>query len=354
MSRQYNPLESREQETASRLSGWYRENRRELPFRSGRDPYRIWVSEIMAQQTRMEALIPYYERFMARFPSLKDLAEAPEERVLESWAGLGYYSRARNLHRTARILYGERGGRFPESAEELKKLPGIGEYTAGAIASISFGRPEPAVDGNVLRVFSRLRNRSDSPSSPELRREAAAWVRGILEEGRPEILTQAIMELGALVCIPASPRCGKCPLQDLCLGYASGDPGRLPVPPVRKEKPLSQFAVICLQDPRGFVLVRKRTESLLKGMWQYLVLEGNPDAEEIRSILFGQGFVPGEIRKAGTGRHVFSHRVWQMQGYCCRLMSPLPETLPEGYCFVEPARLRELAFPAAFRFLGTP
>jgi len=353
MNRDNNHRESRELETASRLSDWYRENRRDLPFREGRDPYRIWVSEIMAQQTRMEAVIPYYDRFMDRFPSLQDLAEAPEERVLEAWAGLGYYSRARNLHTTARILWEERKGEFPGSAQELKMLPGIGEYTAGAIASIAFGRPEPAVDGNVLRVYARVTNREDNTASPAFRRETAAWTRKILEEGRPETLTQAIMELGALICIPGTPRCGKCPLQDLCQGYASGDPGRLPAPAVRKEKPVSHFAVIYLKDSQGNVLLRKRTESLLKGMWQYLMLAGDTEPNRIQTILRQQGFITGEILPVGTGRHVFSHRIWQMRGYRCTLISPPPDILPEGYHFVEPERLRELPFPAAFRFLST-
>jgi A/G-specific adenine glycosylase len=211
------------------LLDWYRANRRDLPWRATRDPYAIWISEAMLQQTRVETAIPYYERFLARFPDLQTLADADSDDVLGVWAGLGYYSRARNLHAAARIVVDEHAGELPDDAEALRSLPGVGRYTAGAVASIAFDRPEPVVDGNVSRVFARLRGiRDDVRKAATVRRlweEAAALVRG----PHPGDLNQALMELGARVCTPRAPRCPVCPVAHHCEAQRGGDAEALPV-----------------------------------------------------------------------------------------------------------------------------
>ena len=211
------------------LLAWYRANRRELPWRATRDPYAIWVSEAMLQQTRVETAIPYYERFLERFPDVAALASADLDDVLGAWAGLGYYSRARNLHAAARLVAERHGGEVPDDVEQLRALPGVGRYTAGAIASIAFDRPEPVVDGNAARVLTRLHDiREDVRSARVARRlweESAALVRG----PQPGLLNQALMELGARVCTPRAPRCPTCPLLRHCAAYRAGDPESLPV-----------------------------------------------------------------------------------------------------------------------------
>ena len=218
------------------LLAWYDKEARDLPWRQNTDPYRVWVSEIMLQQTRVEAVIPYYERFLAAFPDLKALADAPEEQLLKLWEGLGYYSRARNLQKAAREALSRFGG-LPGQVQELSSLPGIGAYTAGAIASIAFSRPVPAVDGNVLRVVARLTDSHDDVLSPAVKREAEKAVAAVIPHDRPGDFNQAVMDLGATVCLPnGAPRCEVCPLAELCLGLARSTAPELPVKTKKKER----------------------------------------------------------------------------------------------------------------------
>ncbi len=210
------------------ILAWYAREKRDLPWRRTRDPYAIWVSEIMLQQTRVDTVVPFYERFLRRFPDVKSLARAREPAVLAAWSGLGYYRRARNLHAAARLITREHGGRIPRTRETLLALPGIGGYTASAIASIAFGSPEAAVDGNVIRVLARIAGLKGRRDSVALRRHVGAWAESLARGPRPGDWTQALMELGATVCLPRDPFCGGCPAARFCVARASGDPGRYP------------------------------------------------------------------------------------------------------------------------------
>ena len=304
-----------------RLMDWFLTNHRDLPFRGSGDPYHILVSEIMAQQTRMTALVPYFERFIARFPTVKALAEAEEAEVLTLWAGLGYYSRARNLHKAAQMC----GGKLPVTYEALRALPGVGDYTAGAVASIAYGLPCPAVDGNVRRVYARL-FASDGGG-------VSAWVRRLMENAPPRLVTESLMELGALICIPSSPKCGECPLSGDCRGFAEGRGSAFPA---KKEKPpkREEFRRICLaRDDGGRALLRRRTERLLHNMWEF------PAEEQL--LADGFAVVCGNS-PLGTARHVFTHIVWHMTAYAACVTV---DRLPENYRWVRDKN--EVAVPSA-------
>ena len=242
---------------APALLEWFYRHRRSLPFREDPTPYHIWVSEIMLQQTRMTAAVPYYLRFIQALPTVVDLARCPEDQLAKLWEGLGYYSRMRNLQKAARVICEKYGGALPASLEELKKLPGVGEYTAGAIASIGFGLPAPAVDGNVLRVFSRLWRDERDISTPAAKKECAARV---MTQQPPEAagdFNQALMELGALVCLPGTPDCAACPLKELCSSDGKPDAARLPVKAPRAERKVRPVTVVLARSEQGFLLGRR-------------------------------------------------------------------------------------------------
>ena len=232
-----------------RLLRWYLRHRRDLPWRRTRDPYAIWVSEIMLQQTRVETVIPFYRRFLDRFPTVRALAAAREDSVIAAWSGLGYYRRARHLREAAARIMRQHEGRVPEDAEALRRLPGIGDYTAAAIASVAFGRAAAAVDGNVIRVIARIEGLRGSRVSPKLKRDVTAIARELCEGPNPGDWTQALMELGATVCLPRDPRCGECPARNACVAHASGDPGRYPeAPSVRAPRKVERVMLAAWRD----------------------------------------------------------------------------------------------------------
>ncbi|MEE9608657.1 MAG: A/G-specific adenine glycosylase [Myxococcota bacterium] len=303
------------------LLAWYRANRRELPWRATRDPYAIWVSEAMLQQTRVETAIPYYERFLERFPDVAALASADLDDVLGAWAGLGYYSRARNLHAAARLVAERHGGEVPDNVEHLRALPGVGRYTAGAIASIAFDRPEPVVDGNAARVLTRLHDiREDVRSARVARRlweESAALARG----PQPGLLNQALMELGARVCTPRAPRCPTCPLLRHCAAYRAGDPESLPVTAKRAApRPVEGVAALVLRRGRALA-VRRPADGLLGGLWDLPGAElasGEPPADGIaRALRERVGLSVARTERAGEVEHVFSHRRLRLHVFRC-------------------------------------
>jgi len=290
-----------------RLLEHYDRMRRDLPWRGEPDPYRIWVSEVMLQQTRVEAVVPYYLRWMERFPDLTALAAADEDEVLGLWEGLGYYSRARNLHRAVRVVRDRLGGRVPHEAAELLRLPGVGSYTAGAVASIAFGAVEPAVDGNVRRVLSRLYDLAD-PSGAELTARAA----GLVDPERPGDFNQALMDLGATVCTPRSPGCSGCPLRTLCRAHARGTVAERPTRRKRPARPHRRFALAVLADAQRRVLfVRRPREGLLGGLWAFPEAEiARPEdasaaAREVARTL-GFDCAPTCAELAAV-RHLFTH-----------------------------------------------
>jgi A/G-specific adenine glycosylase len=250
------------------LLHWYDRHRRDLPWRRSRDPYRVWLSEVMLQQTRVEAVLPYYERFLARFPTVEELAAAPVEEVLALWSGLGYYRRARQLHAAARQIAANGDG-FPATVEGLLPLPGIGEYTAAAVASIAFGAAVPVLDGNVERVVSRLLALAGDPKAGPARRRLLAAAAELLEPGRAGDSNQALMELGATLCTPRAPRCLLCPLREGCRGAATGEPERYPAPRRKRAARRVHLAVAVVEEEEGVLLFRRPDESeLLAGTWE--------------------------------------------------------------------------------------
>ena len=298
------------------LLAWYRENRRDLPWRRTRDPYAIWLSEAMLQQTRVETVIPYWKRFLERFPDVASLAAAEQDDVLGLWAGLGYYSRARNLHRAAGEVVARHGGALPRDVDALRELSGVGRYTAGAVASIAFDLPEPVVDGNVIRVLSRLRGIREDIGAPAVL--ARIWDEaGELARGdAPGDLNQALMELGATVCSPRAPRCARCPIARHCDAHAAGDAEQLPVKAPRG-KPRRVEGVAAWVVRRGRVLAVRRPErGLLGGLWDLpgggLAEREKPAAGVARALAERVGLAPSALRPVGAVEHVFTHRALRL------------------------------------------
>lgn len=294
------------------LLSWYGENKRDLPWRKNPTPYRVWVSEIMLQQTRVEAVKEYYLRFMSALPTVEDLAFCEEEKLLKLWEGLGYYSRARNLQKAAKTVVEKYGGEFPQTAEELKTLAGIGSYTAGAIASIAFGQPVAAVDGNVFRVASRLEENptviSDQKYRKYLERELSA-VYPDTKKGCSDF-TQSLFELGALICKPQNPSCAQCPLNGICRAYQAGTVALYPALPAKKEKRQEQVYIFLIQTPEGFC-IRRREEGVLKGMNEFPSFVAN-FGETPEDILNGWGMYEFTEVKRKKYVHIFTHIRWDI------------------------------------------
>ena len=328
------------------LLNWHDKNARDLPWRHEKDPYKIWLSEIMLQQTRAETVIPYYRAFLARFPTAAALARADPVEVLKLWEGLGYYSRARNLMKAAKQI--TEAGAFPKDAQGLRKLPGIGEYTAGAITSIAYGLPEPAIDGNQIRVLSRVFGVRLPAQSPEGRRALREAALSAIPEERPGDFNQAMMGLGALVCTPR-PDCARCPVSAFCDAFRSGDAQSLPILPPKADKRLEQRAVALIYRD-GAVLVRRRPdEGLLAGLYEFPGFPGARTEAEVREALREIGVEPENLAPSGSARHVFTHLIWRMDGWRCDAKSA-----GEGE-FVGVQALQALPFPtalAAFRQLA--
>ena len=301
------------------LLRWYRRNRRDLPWRRTRDPYGVWVSEIMLQQTQVNAVLPYYRRFLQRFPNVRALAKAPEETVLSVWSGLGYYRRARALHRAAREVVDRYGGRVPADPETLRSLPGIGRYTAGAIASIAHGREEPVVDGNVRRVLSRLVGSAGNDEA-ELWGVATDLVRG----SAPGDLNQALMELGALVCTPRSPECEGCPLRSGCAAYAAGSPEAFPERVKARPTERVRVAVAVVRRNGRVLLERPSRPSPLRGEWDLPALEiavqADPRAAVAEAMSERHGIEVAVGDRLREASHGILHRRLRLEAYACRLL----------------------------------
>ena len=298
---------------AAPLLAWYDENKRDLPWRQNVSPYTTWISEIMLQQTRVAAVLPYYQRFLEAFPTVEALANAHEQQLLKLWEGLGYYSRARNLHKAAKEIV-QRGG-FPQTYADILTLSGIGEYTAGAIASIAFGQKVSAVDGNVLRIAARLGSFTDNVLDPKFRRTVRELMDEAVSAERPGAFNQALMDLGATVCLPKNPQCSQCPLQPMCLAYAQNRQKELPVRISKTKKRTEELTVfLLLQD--GRVALRQRPASgLLASLWEYPHTAGALDETAAAAQLAAWGLAPHRWVKRLQFHHIFTHIRWEMTGY---------------------------------------
>ena len=293
------------------LLSWYDAHKRVLPFRGTKDAYRVWVSEIMLQQTRTETVEAYYTRFLDRFPDVFALAEAPEEDVLKCWEGLGYYSRARNLQKAAKEIARKYGGIIPADPERLRALPGVGDYTASAIASIAFDLPVPAMDGNLTRVLSRFHGVREDVGIPGVKRRLAELAREDMPDTRCGDFNQALMDLGAMVCTPGTPDCDACPLRSLCVACRDGDAESLPVKAAAKPPKDIQMAVVLITH-KGRVWMIKRQETLLKNLWVYRLIENCEKKQDIEKNLHSLGIRAKQAEELGAARHVFTHRIWNM------------------------------------------
>ena len=323
------------------LLSWYDRNARELPWRGARDPYRIWLSEIMLQQTRTEAVRRYYERFLERFPDVFALAAADQDEVLKLWEGLGYYSRARNLHAAAKAVAAS-GGHFPDSVEGLQSLPGIGPYAARAIASIAYNICTPALDGNQMRVLSRCFAVERTLKTPfDLEAEALACI----SRDRPGDYNQALMDLGASICTPKNPRCEDCPLSPICRACIEGEPERYPLRPAPVPKREENRSVLLAFTLRGVCFRRRAEGGLLGGLYEFPSAEGHLSAVEAAQHLTELGFTnPTEAQILPPAKHVFTHLIWRMQGFAFRC-----DAAPEGFVEVDADGLRAHALPSALR-----
>ncbi|MGK2907291.1 MAG: A/G-specific adenine glycosylase [Desulfuromonadales bacterium] len=296
-------------EVSRRLLDWYGRAGRDLPWRKTRDPYRIWLSEIMLQQTTVAAVIPYYEKFLEHLPTVDTLASASLDDVITLWAGLGYYSRARNLHQAARQVVSERGGTFPENLESLTALPGVGRSTAGAILAIAFDKPAPILDGNVRRVLVRLFAWMEDPRSSSAEKQLWVWAEALTPEMRPHDYTQAIMDLGATVCMPREPNCEACPLNEICEACHKGLAGVLPLSRQKQKIPVRQQVALFVGSSGQSLLRQRAPAGFLGGLWEFPTVDLLPDLqpEQAAARLLSDLSLHGNLERVADVRHAYSH-----------------------------------------------
>lgn len=327
---------------------WYRDTKRLLPWRETKNPYRIWISEIMLQQTRIEAVIPYYHRFLSELPSVSALANVSEDRLMKLWEGLGYYSRARNLKKAAIQIMEQYGGELPKEFSQLRKLSGIGDYTAGAIASIAFGKPEPAVDGNVLRVIMRLTGREDDIALQTTKHTVTQSLREIYPVGTDAgDLTEGLMELGEKICIPSGiPLCAECPLQSFCIANRENRQMELPKKSPKKERRYNDYTVLILHCHGKFALKKRPNRGLLAGLWEFPNCENHLSNSEVEKWLESLHVSPISIEGCGSTSHIFTHVTWNMIGMIVECENP-----SENFVWLSKNEiLNQTAIPTAFRY----
>lgn len=332
-------------EMTSRLLAWYQANKRDLPWRRDTVPYHVWLSEIMLQQTRVEAVREYYARFLSALPHISDLAAVDEARLMKLWQGLGYYSRARNLRRAAVEIMEHHGGVFPRDYTAIRALPGVGDYTAGAIASICFGLPCPAVDGNVLRLLSRICADESRVDTLAAKRRAAALVAPLYPPGRCGDFSQCLMELGATVCLPhGAPRCAVCPAAPFCLANQQGRELDFPVRAPKKARRMEDLTVLILRVGDQLALRQRGAQGLLAGLWELPYVAGHLDPQQALAQAEAWDLAPGAISGMTTRTHIFTHIEWHMACYELECAHQA-----KAFTWANPARLaREYALPRAF------
>ncbi|MCX7746151.1 MAG: A/G-specific adenine glycosylase [Clostridia bacterium] len=340
-------MDNRSKEIGIKILDWYLRNKRDLPWRRTEDPYKIWISEIMLQQTRVDTVIDYYQRFIAAFPNVGALANAEEEAVLNHWKGLGYYRRARNLHLAAKVIKEQWKGIFPDSLENIRKLPGVGDYTAGAILSIAFNQPAAAVDGNVLRVLTRIEEIREDIALLKVKKEVEKKVHEVLPQGSARDFSQALMELGAMVCTPQTPCCTECPVAHLCRANARGLQEKIPVK--RKKGPSPQYGwwVAWIEKHNKILMEYRKEETLLAKMWGFPMVkkDGNRGPEELFREKYGLKLF--KEKELGEAEHIFTHQTWKMDAgvYTLKEDKAVPETL----IWKDAEELQNLAIPTVFQ-----
>lgn len=335
------------------LISWFHQHKRTMPWREDPSPYKVWVSEMMLQQTQVATVLPYFDRFLQTFPTLDQLAAADEQQVLKAWEGLGYYTRARNLHKAARQVVGELGGRVPDTYEALQQLPGLGPYAAAAIASIAFGQPVPSVDGNFLRVFARFWGVHDSISSPKVRREVFDRLASIIVQCDPSAFNQGVMELGAMVCKPRQPKCSECPLARECVALSRDEVAKLPVKDKAPKVPHLEVGAAIVWHQNKILITQRPDGKMLAGLWEFPGGKQEP-GETMRDTIIRElkeetCLVVDPFEELGVYRHAYSHftlrlhawhaRVDEINGLCC-------ET---PHAWVLPAELERYPFPEVDR-----
>lgn len=332
------------------LLAWYDENRRILPWREKPEPYRVWVSEIMLQQTRVEAVKPYFARFMEHLPDVESLAAAEEDELLKLWEGLGYYSRARNLKAAAQQIVEQHGGKMPSEYHDLIKLKGIGSYTAGAISSIAFGHPVPAVDGNVLRVIMRLLADDSDISEASVRKRVEEDLKPVMPKNRPGDFNQALMELGATVCLPnGAPKCAECPWKTFCRAGIEESWQQYPKKAVKKPRTVEYRTILVIRDGHRAVIRRRPNKGLLAGMYEFPSLLGKASLDEVKDWLSAQGVCAVRIEKLPESKHIFTHKEWHMTGYMVLVDGLEPMHKDPSLMFVETQETEEkYPIPSAF------
>ena len=327
------------------LLPWYDENKRQLPWRQDKDPYHIWLSEIMLQQTRVEAVKGYYHRFLQQIPNIETLAKVDDDTLYKLWEGLGYYSRCRNLKKAANVIQEQFRGKFPERYEDILSLPGVGEYTAGAVASIAFDQKTPAVDGNVLRLVARL-NADPTPIDNGPWKQKVRQSLAQIYPQRAGDFTQALMELGATICGPnRQPDCPLCPCRDFCRGYAQGHPETYPVKPPKKQKRVEEKTVFILSCNGKYALHRRDDKGLLAGLWEFPNIDSKLTAEQALSKVEEFGLHAKDILQQVERNHIFTHIIWQMNGIYVEV-----KELGGDFTWLTPEQIEKSAsLPTAFR-----
>lgn len=331
------------------LIEWYQKNKRDLPWRNHVNAYRVWVSEIMLQQTRVEAVKPFYHRFMEALPNIQSLAEAKEDELLKLWEGLGYYNRVRNMQEAARQIMREYDGQFPETFEEICGLKGIGSYTAGAISSFAFGIPKPAVDGNVLRVISRVLASEDDIMKASVKKHIETLLEQVIPDENPSDFNQALIELGAIVCVPNGvPKCENCPLGQICRARQLGKQMDLPIKKKAKERRIEYRTILLFQDGDRVAIRKRPKKGLLAGLYEFPNQEGTWDMDEVIAYAKSIGLHPLFVKKLPEARHIFSHVEWRMTGYAIRV-DELEKNCKEPMIFAHPEEIQKTySIPAAF------
>lgn len=335
-----------------RLLAWYDREKRDVPWRRRNDGYSVWLSEIILQQTRVDQGTPYYERFIAAFPTVADLANAPEDRVLKLWEGLGYYSRARNLHKAAKVIAAQHDGEFPDSVDELTALPGVGRYTAGAIASIAYGKRAPLVDGNVARVFARVFDIGEPIENTNVKNELWRLAEDLVPPNRPGDFNQALMEFGARLCTPRTPGCHACPVASYCAAKTNGTIDERPVRKVKKVTPHYEMVCAALKRDGAYLIAQRKTDGLLGGLWEFpsgRLEKGEDHPAALKRTcreLLGITAKPGGL--IATVTHAYSHFRITMSVYSARITRGTPEPKAhDAIAWVTPENFDDYAFPKA-------